>query len=260
MTNKRMLWLALATLPMVGYATKDIWGGHPKSAALPTWISGEFAASAERYADRTVTVDSSMIRFSRGAAGADMLPIEWIEEIKDARKHIRILDLHVRDGDLHNTMRLIASSEDSSFRLQTMPDVAWRRQSDRDARAQRVAARERGIEAGTVPVRGPIGSAAATRDSARAASEPAGSDTVIGATRFADRDPSSRDELTQVVAACRRFGCRIGIRGLQESRYTEFSSFLRKLGADSVSLTPERSASTTLAMLVIAPSHVADRR
>jgi phosphoenolpyruvate synthase/pyruvate phosphate dikinase len=83
---------------------------------------------------------------------------------------------------------------------------------------------------------------------------------VIGATRFADRDPSSRDELTQVVAACRRFGCRIGIRGLQESRYPEFSAFLHKLGADSLSLTPERSASTTLAMLVIAPSHVADRR
>lgn len=258
--NKRILWLLLATLPMAGYATKDVWAGHPKSAALPTWISGEFAASAERYAGRTVLVDSSMIRFSRSEAGADVLPIEWIEEVKDARRHIRILDLHVRDGSQTSTMRLIASSEDSSFRLQTMPDVAWRRRSDRDARAQRMAARERGVDAGAMRVRAPIGSSGADRESASAALEPAGSDTVIGATRFADRDPTSRDELTQVVAACRRFGCRIGIRGLQESRFAEFSAYLRKLGADSVALTPEPSTKTTFAMLVIAPSHVAARR
>ncbi len=257
--NKRILLLILATLPMAGYATKDIWGGHPPSASLPTWISGEFAASAERYADRTVTVDSTMIRFSRGAAGADQLPIEWIEEIKDARRNIRILDLHVRDGDHPSTMRLVASSEDSSFRLQTMPDVAWRRQSDRAARAQRVAARERGVDAGAAPVRAPIGSTVAHHEPDGPAA-PAGSDTVIGALRFSDRDAVSRGELTQVVAACRRFGCRIGIRGLQPSRFPEFSAELRKLGADSLSLTPEPSANTTFAMLVIAPSHVAARR
>ncbi len=260
MTNKRLLWLALATLPMAAYATKDYWGGHPPSAALPTWISGEFAASAERYVDRTVAVDSSMIRFSRGTAGADLLPIDWIEEVKDARRNIRVLDLHVRDGDVPSTIRLIASAEDSSFRLQTMPDVAWRRQSDRDARAQRMAARERGGDGAAVPMRAPIGSSGAARESSPAVAAPAGSDTVIGAMRFADRDAASRDELTQVVAACRRFGCRIGIRGLQESRFAEFSAVLRKLGADSLSLTPEPSANTTFAMLVIAPSHVAAGR
>lgn len=98
MNRKRTIWLVLVTLAVAGVATMEYWDRHPVSAVPPMWIRGEFGASAERYAGRTVTVDSSMIRFSHGESGADVLPIEWIEKIKDARSNVRILDLHVRDG------------------------------------------------------------------------------------------------------------------------------------------------------------------
>ncbi len=130
---------------------------------------------------------------------------------------------------------------------------------EKDAR-RNIRVLDRRVYMGTATVRAPIGSSPDTLDESPVASMPAGSDTVIRVMRFADGDPASRDELTQVVPACRRFGCRIGIRGLQESRFTEFSEVLHKLGADSLPLTPEPSANTTFAMLVIAPSHIAARR
>jgi hypothetical protein len=254
MTKKHARWLVVVLLLVAGFAGIEYMDRHPGSATLPEWIQGEFAASAERYAGRTVTVDSSAIRFSRGASPADVLPIEWINEVKDARAHIRILDLHVRDGDVPSTIRLIASSQDSSFRLQTMPDVAWRRLSDREARAARVLAHDL-----TVTDSAGVATAAAIPSGAsRPATVP--SDTVIRERRFADRDPVARDELTQVVAACRRYGCRIGIQGLQQSRFAEFATVLRALGADSVSLTPEPSANTSLVMLEITPGRTRSRR
>ncbi len=252
MSKKRTVWIVLATLVVAGIATLEYLDHHPTSAVLPVWIRGEFAASAERYAGRTVAVDSVMIRFSRGSGGADVLPIEWIEEIRDARSHIRILDLHVRDGDVASTIRLVASAQDSSFRLQTMPDVAWRRLSDREARAARMEALERGTTdtagTGTALVGGApdVGHADDTGPQPSIAS-----DTIISATRFADRDPVARDELVQVVASCQRYGCRIGIRGLQASRFAEFKEYLRSLGVNGVSLTSETTANTTLAMLEI---------
>lgn len=255
MTKPRVLWIVGSTLVLAGFGVLEYRDRHPASAPLPTWIRGEFAASAERYAGRTVAVDSSMIRFSRGAGGGDVLPIEWIAEVKDARAHIRILDLHVRDGDVSSTIRLIASAQDSSFRLQTMPDVAWRRLSDREVRAWRVAERERG--AGDVGTASPVADArhAEPRETdMEAPFAPFVSDTVIRAQRFADRDPVARDELSQVVASCRRFGCRIGIRGLRSSQFAEFSHYLHRLGADSVALSAEPSANTTLAVLEIVPA------
>ena len=254
MTRHRTIWSVVVTLIVAGFSIMEYRDRHPASAPLPTWIRGDFAASAERYAGRTVSVDSSMIRFSNGTGSADMLPIEWIAEVKDARAHIRILDLHVRDGDAPSTIRLIASAEDSSFRLQTMQDVAWRRLSDREVRAERVAEQER---RGSNSVAAPLAGGAPERAPPTAAtiepSAPVASDTVIRAQRFADRDPVARDELAQVVASCRRYGCRIGIRGLEASQFAEFTKYLRGLGADSVALNAEPSANTTLAMLEIVP-------
>ena len=260
MNRKRTIWLVLVTLAVAGVATMEYWDRHPASAVLPSWIRGEFGASAERYAGRTVTVDSSMIRFSHGESGADVLPIEWIEEINDARSHVRILDLHVHDGDLASTIRLIASAHDSSFRLQTMPDVAWRALSDREARAARMALRERAAEDTLATVAQADAPSAHAQDTGAAAAREAPSDTVIGSTRFVDRDPAARDELAQVVASCRRYGCRIGVSGLQPSRFAEFSRYLRGLGADSVALTSEPSSRTTLAMLEIPPARSSIRR
>ena len=79
------------------------------------------------------------------------------------------------------------------------------------------------------------------------------SDTTIAAQRFEDRDPVAKDELVQVVKACRVYGCRIGIQGLQPSRYDAFAVYLKGLGADSVTLSTETATGTTLAMLEIAP-------
>ena len=254
MTRQRTVWLVVAALCVTGFGVMEYRDRHPVSAQLPTWIRGAFAASAERYAGRTVSVDAAMIRFANGTGSADVLPIEWIAEVQDARAHIRILDLHVRDGDAPSTIRLIASAQDSSFRLQTMPDVAWRLQSDREARAERVAERERHV-GDVVTEPGPDGApASAPADSVFPGSVArAASDTVIRAQRFADRDPVARDELAQVVASCRRYGCRIGIRGLEASQFAEFTQYLRGLGADSVALNAEPAAQTTLAMLEIMP-------
>ena len=259
MNRKRTIWLVLVTLAVAGVATMEYWDRHPASAVLPMWIRGEFGASAERYAGRTVTVDSSMIRFSHGES-ADVLPIEWIEEIRDARSNIRILDLHVRDGDRPSTIRLIAAAHDSSFRLQTMPDVAWRALSDREARAARMALRERAAADTHATVAQADAPSAHAQDTGAASAREAPSDTVIGSTRFVDRDPAARDELAQVVASCRRYGCRIGVSGLQPSRFAEFSRYLRGLGADSVALTSEPSSQTTMAMLEIPPARSSIRR
>jgi hypothetical protein len=245
MTKQAKVLFVLATLGIAGYAAMEYHNRHPESAALPAWISGDFAASAERYAGRTVSVDTSAIRFSRGSAGVDVLPISWIEEVPDARPHIRMLNLHVTDGGQESTIRLIASSEDSSFRLQTMPDVAWRRLSDREARMARAEARE---TSGSASPSQPVVATVAPQ-AVRAGGE--ASDTTIGATRFADRDPVAKDELRQVVKSCRVYGCRIGIQGLRPDRYDEFATYLRGLGADSVSLSTETVTGTTLAMLEI---------
>jgi hypothetical protein len=245
MTKQGRVLLAVVVLAVSGYVGMEYVNRHPKSATLPEWIRGDFAASAERYAGRTVAVDSASIRFSRGAQGDDVLPISWIEEVPDARPHIRMLNLHVTDGGMESTIRLIASSEDSSFRLQTMPDVAWRRLSDREARLARAASQDTASR--TAP---PV--AVAVKTAPRGTIDEA-SDTTIGATRFADRDPMAKDELKQVVKACRVYGCRIGIQGLRPNRYDEFATFLRGLGADSVTLSTETVTGTTLAMLEISP-------
>ena len=181
MTQQAKVLLAIVTLGVAGYAAYEYHNRHPESAVLPAWISGDFAASAERYAGRTVSVDTAAIRFSRGQGSVDVLPITWIEEVPDARRNIRTLNLHVKDAGAESTIRLIASSEDSSFRLQTMPDVAWRRLSDRDARVARAAAQDTRVAAPQTVV------ASVTRDLSSAEAEP--SDTTIGAIRFADRDP-----------------------------------------------------------------------
>jgi hypothetical protein len=244
MTKQAKVLLAVVVTAIAGYAALEYYNKHPESAALPGWISGEFAASAERYAGRTVAVDTAAIRFSRGDGTVDVLPIRWIEEIPDARAHIRMLNLHVKDGDAESIIKLIASSEDSSFRLQTMPDVAWRKPSDREARLARSAAQDTATSSAPVV-------ATIRRTPSVISSEP--SDTTIGATRFADSDPVAKDELKQVVKACRVYGCRIGIQGLHANRYDEFAIYLRGLGADSVSLSTETVTGTTLAMLEIPP-------
>ncbi len=240
MNTQGKVMLAVVMIAAGGYAGMEYFA-RPQSASLPSWVSGEFGASAARYAGRTVAVDSAAIRFARGDGTAEVLPIEWIEEIEDARKSLHILDLHVKDGDGKSTIRLIASSQDSSFRLQTMPDVAWRRLSDREARMARAAARDTSA-APVVAMRG---------KAARAT--PIASDTLIGARRFEDSDPVAKDELVQVVKSCRVYGCRIGIQGLQASRYDAFAKYLKGLGADSVTLSAETVTGTTLAMLEIAP-------
>ena len=241
MNTQGKVMLAAVMLAAGAYSAIDYMARHPQSAQLPPWISGEFGASAARYAGRTVAVDSAAIRFSHGDGTAEVLPIEWIEEIKDARKTLHILDLHVKDGDVQSTIRLIASSQDSSFRLQTMPDVPWRRLSDREVRMARSATRD----TSGIPV-------VAVRRSATRGTLTA-SDTTIAAQRFEDRDPVAKDELVQVVKACRVYGCRIGIQGLQPSRYDAFAVYLKGLGADSVTLSTETATGTTLAMLEIAP-------
>ena len=241
MNTQGKVMMVAVTLAACGYAAVEYFGQHPPSAPLPAWISGEFGASAARYAGRTVAVDSVAIRFAHGDGTSDVLPIEWIEETTDARPYVRTLDLHVKDGEMQSTIRLIASSQDSSFRLQTMPDVAWRRLSDREAREVRTAAR-RLSTAGAANV-------VARVETSRGPVQP--TDTTIGAVRFTDRDPVAQDELSQVVKACRIHGCRIGIRGLHPNQYQEFSHYLKGLGADSVSLTTEVMANATLAMMEI---------
>ena len=247
MNTQGKVMLVAVMIAAGGYAGMEYFA-HPQSAPLPSWISGEFGASAARYAGRTVAVDTAAIRFSHGDGTAEVLPIEWIEEIEDARKTLHILDLHVKDGGAPSTIRLIASGQDSSFRLQTMPDVAWRRLSDREARMARAAARD----TSDTPV-------VAVRTKAARAT-PVASDTMIGARRFEDSDPVAKDELVQVVKSCRVYGCRIGIQGLQASRYDAFAKYLKGLGADSVTIATETATGTTLAMLEIAPKRSAAPR
>ena len=244
MNKQGKVMLAVVMVAAGGYTAMEYVNQHPVSATLPSWIGGEFGASAARYAGRTVSVDSAAIRFSHGDGTAEVLPIEWIEETKDARPNVRILDLHVKDGEVQSTVRLITSSSDSSYRLQTMPDVAWRRLSDREARMARTAVRDTSA-APVVAVR----TTAARLDASA-------SDTMISSRRFEDRDPVAKDELAQVVKACRVYGCRIGIQGLQPSRYDAFAVYLKGMGADSVTLSTETVTGTTLAMLEIAAKKV----
>lgn len=254
MNRQRLIWLVAIAVSLLGYTLWSVNGAPPANAALPEWTQGEFGASAERYAGRTVRVDSIAIRFSRGAAGVDSLPIERVESIPDVRSHIRIFDLHVQDNGTPSKIRLIASSADSSFRLQTMPDIAWRRLSDREARVARIAALDQPVTDTTVADSGASQAVISARASiASIASHDARvpRDTVIGARRFSDRDPVAREELMHIIAACRGAGCRIGVRGLLPPQFSEFAGYLRRLGADSVVLTAERTNGGVVTMLDI---------
>lgn len=251
MSTFRWLVLTVTTLAVLGFTWWDATDRRPASAPLPDWVQGEFAASSAKYAGRTLSVDTASLRFSRGAEPPDVVPVLWIEAIKDARAHVRIFDLHIQDADRPSTIRLIASSTDSSFRLQTMPDVAWRRERDRSEIVAR-AAQERAVTqpAASVPVRDATAPAPAAVASGAMR---APTDTVIRQQRFVDQDPVASEELRQVVAACKRHGCRIGIRGLAPARRAEFSARLHALGADSVVLTATVTDGAPLTMLDIVP-------
>jgi hypothetical protein len=254
MMRRRPLLLALTALGLLGYIAWVATTGAPPSATLPEWTQGEFGASAERYAGRIVRVNATAISFSRGAEGADSMPIKRIEEIVDVRSHVRIFDLHVQDAGSLSKIRLIASSTDSSFRLQTMPDVAWRRLTDREARTAHLAAliqptSDSEPNAPNSPRDVAQSPAFITSTNARAPQ-----DTVIGAQRFADRDPVAREELMHLIAACRGAGCRIGVRGLVPNQFMAFAGYLRKLGADSVVLSAQTTSGVLVTMLDIVPA------
>jgi hypothetical protein len=260
MSKSRWFLLTLLTLGALGFTWWDAGERTPESAPLPEWVQGEFAASSAKYAGRTVTVDSASLRFSRGAEPPDIVPVLWIEAIADARPHIRIFDLHIQDADRPSTIRLIASQIDSSFRLQTMPDVAWRRERSRAeivARATQERAAQTATDSGTSTRHDSSSrlapTPAVTASAADRIAPRAPTDTVIRQQRFVDQDPVALEELRQVVEACRRNGCRIGIRGLAPARHAEFSARLQALGADSVVLTATSSDGAPLTMLDILP-------
>ena len=55
--------------------------------------------------------------------------------------------------------------------------------------------------------------------------------------------------ISQVIAACRDKGRKIGICGQAPSDYPEFAQFLVEQGIDSISLNPDTVLKTTLAIL-----------
>ena len=72
MNKQGKVMLAVVMVAAGGYTAMEYVNQHPASASLPSWIGGEFGASAARYAGRTVSVDSAAIRFSHGDGTAEV--------------------------------------------------------------------------------------------------------------------------------------------------------------------------------------------
>lgn len=253
MRGSRWMLIGGFALAAAGATWWDVSAAAPASTPLPPWLQGEFAASAERYAGRTFVIDSTAIRFSRGDMPPDVVPVQRVEAIPDARSHVLVFDLHIDDAGRPSTIRLIASRLDSTVRLQTMPDVPWRRVADRAAilarAAQRTAPQPTSVAGdSTSSPPSAVSAGPVLRDS------PAITDTILGERRFADQDPVAREELRALVDACRRSGCRLGIRGLSPRRQPAFRALLAELGATDITLESHRSLDgVQLTMLDIRP-------
>jgi len=74
-------------------------------------------------------------------------------------------------------------------------------------------------------------------------------DSAIVAPIFDERNPAVKKMISQVIAACRAKGRKIGICGQAPSDYPEFAQFLVEQGIDSISLNPDTVLKTTLAIL-----------
>ncbi len=74
-------------------------------------------------------------------------------------------------------------------------------------------------------------------------------DNEIVAPIFDERNAAVKRMITQVIAACRAKGRKIGICGQAPSDYPEFAQFLVEQGIDSISLNPDTVLKTTLAIL-----------
>jgi pyruvate,water dikinase len=74
-------------------------------------------------------------------------------------------------------------------------------------------------------------------------------DSEIVAPIFDERNDAVKRMIAQVIAVCRRRGCKIGICGQAPSDYPEFAQFLVEQGIDSISLNPDTVLKTTVAIL-----------
>jgi pyruvate,water dikinase len=76
-------------------------------------------------------------------------------------------------------------------------------------------------------------------------------DSEIVAHIFDERNLAVKRLVSQVIAAAKRAGCKIGICGQAPSDYPEFAQFLVEQGIDSVSLNPDSAVKTTLKILEV---------
>lgn len=74
-------------------------------------------------------------------------------------------------------------------------------------------------------------------------------DSEIVAPIFDERNAAVKKMISQVIAACRAKGRKIGICGQAPSDYPEFAQFLVEQGIDSISLNPDTVLKTTAAIL-----------
>jgi pyruvate,water dikinase len=74
-------------------------------------------------------------------------------------------------------------------------------------------------------------------------------DSEIVAPLFDEQNLAVKTMIAQVIAVCRRKGCKIGICGQAPSDYPEFAEFLVEQGINSISLNPDTVLQTTLTII-----------
>jgi pyruvate, water dikinase len=74
-------------------------------------------------------------------------------------------------------------------------------------------------------------------------------DSEIVAPIFDERNGAVKKMIAEVIATCRKRGCKIGICGQAPSDYPEFVQFLVGEGIDSISLNPDTVLKTTVAIV-----------
>ena len=258
LTDRRFLILSSSLAAVAAYFT---FAGprEAESAALPSWVSGAFETAESKYADRQLVIDHETLHFQRGATSLSVLHVEHVALVKGPET-VLTFDVRVRDGADTTTMRLTAAPGDSSVRLQTMPNVVWRRSG-----AARFAAPAMTVTMAAAPAAPTVQSDESTpRRDTLVAHDHAHPDTVASEAAasgsFVERNVAALELLSGVLGPCRRNGCRIGVLGLLPRDYAAFTTFLTEHGAKAITLTPMSSPGTPLAMLEIAAEHTVPAR
>ncbi len=74
-------------------------------------------------------------------------------------------------------------------------------------------------------------------------------DSSLVAHIFDERNAAVKKMVAQIIAAGKKYHCKVGICGQAPSDYPEFAAFLVEQGIDSISLNPDTVIKTTLAIL-----------